>query len=185
MTEKIHTIDDNSKEDINKTDDSESMKTISLSTSSAIPERMRSNSIFNTVISHRAVLILLQSTLLIYNYGKTFTTNHPGETIETFVNNAINDGSIHKIGLNDTRKTAIMELKEIAPNGRVHTFIDDPISDIQIGITINDEQQNNADLKLDDVLATIRFMLFDHSSGTFVMEVKPSTNSFVFILKPD
>jgi hypothetical protein len=139
MTEKIHTIGDNSIEenlkDIKKIDD-ESMKTISLSTGST--------SIFENVISHRAVLILLQSTLLIYNYGKTFTINNPAETIETFVNNAINDGSIHKIGLNETSKNAIMELKEIAPDGRVHTFIDDPSSDIQIGITINDEQQNVA-----------------------------------------
>jgi len=144
MTEKIHTIDDNSIEDINKRDDTESIKTISLSTNTDTSLRGRSNSIFNNIISHRAVLILLQSTLLIYNYGKTFTINHSSETIESFVNNAINDGSIHKIGLNDTRKTAIMELKEIAPDGRVHTFIDDPTSDIQIGITINDEQKNLA-----------------------------------------
>ena len=83
-------------------------------------------------------------TLLIYNYGKTFTTSDPSETIESFVNKSIDDGSIHTIGLSDTRKAAIMELKQIAPNGRVHTFIDDRTTDLQIGITINDEQKHLA-----------------------------------------
>jgi len=104
----------------------------------------RSNSIFDSIISHRAVLVLLQSTLLIYNYGKSFTINDPDETIETFVNKAIEDGSIHKLGLNNARRAAMLELKQLAPNGKIHTFIDDPVSDIQIGITINHEQKHFA-----------------------------------------
>tara|TARA_B110000879_G_C11183015_1_gene519586 strand:+ start:4664 stop:5620 length:957 start_codon:yes stop_codon:yes gene_type:complete len=130
MADKIHTMENIEEVNINDKE------------SNIVSIRTRSTSVFDSIIPHRAVLILLQSTLLIYNYGKTFTTHDPNETIETFVNNAINDGSIHKLGLNDTRKTAIMELKEMSPNGRVHTFIDDPSSDIQIAITVNDEQKH-------------------------------------------
>ena len=143
MTDKIHTTEDNldvneklNLEDPTEDNDLDRLNTVSI--------RDRSNSIFESMISHRAVLILLQSTLLIYNYGKTFTTNSQDETIETFVNKSIDDGSIHTIGLSDTRKAAIMELKQIAPTGRVHTFIDDESTDLQIGITINDEQKHLA-----------------------------------------
>jgi hypothetical protein len=109
-----------------------------------ISHSTRSNSIFESIISHRAVLILLQSTLLIYNYGKSFTIDNPDETIETFVNKAIEDGSFHKFGLNDSKRAAILELKQLSPNGQIHTFIDDPVSDLQIGITINHEQKHFA-----------------------------------------
>ena len=104
----------------------------------------RKNSVFDTIISHSAVRILLQSTMLVYNYGVNFTTHDPDQTIENFVNTSTKDGSIHKFGLSDIRKNALIELKNLAPNGKVHTFIDDPISDIQIGITINHDLKHFA-----------------------------------------
>jgi len=104
----------------------------------------RKNSVFDTIISHSAVRILLQSTMLVYNYGVNFTTHDPDQTIENFVNTSTKDGSIHKFGLSDIRKNALIELKNLAPNGKVHTFIDDHVSDIQIGITINHDLKHFA-----------------------------------------
>ena len=142
---KIHTMNEENAlvENNRNTNTSNSMETVNIDYSEkAPPLRNRSNSIFDTVIPHRAVLILLQSTLLIYDYGKSFTINDPNETIETFVNKSIEDGSIHTLGLSDTRKNAMFELKQLSPNGKIHTFIDDPTTDIQIGITINHEQKH-------------------------------------------
>ena len=142
---KVYNIENtNNKQDTNNiedTNDKEEQKTDNVDTTISYK---RSNSVFESIIPHRAVLILLQSTLLIYNYGKSFTMNTPDETIETFVNRSIEDGSIHKLGLNSAKRAAMFELKQLAPNGKVHTFIDDPHSDIQVGITINHEQKNLA-----------------------------------------
>jgi predicted lipase len=142
---KVYNIENtNNKQDANtieETNDKEEQKTDNIDTTISYK---RSNSVFESIIPHRAVLILLQSTLLIYNYGKSFTMNTPDETIETFVNRSIEDGSIHKLGLNSAKRAAMFELKQLAPNGKVHTFIDDPHSDIQVGITINHEQKNLA-----------------------------------------
>jgi hypothetical protein len=155
---KIYNINDNTDNDNTDNDNTDNVTGIStekegsveddtgigqVDDNSLVDNRMtRSNSIFDSIISHRAVLILLQSTLLIYNYGKSFTIENPDETIETFVNKAIEDGSFHKLGLNDARRAAMLELKQLAPNGQIHTFIDDPVSDLQIGITINHEQKH-------------------------------------------
>tara|TARA_E500000331_G_scaffold164754_1_gene159634 strand:+ start:242 stop:1231 length:990 start_codon:yes stop_codon:yes gene_type:complete len=108
------------------------------------PKCKRSNSIFDTVIPHSAVLVLLQSTLLIYDYGKNFTIHDPNETIETFVDKAIEQGFFHKLGLNNARRAAMLELKLFCPKGQIHTFIDDPNSDIQVGITINHAEKHFA-----------------------------------------
>ena len=48
--------------------------------------------IASNIISHDNVVELLRITILVYNYGKTFTIEDENETIETFVNKLIKNG---------------------------------------------------------------------------------------------
>ena len=89
-------------------------------------------------ISYNTVINLLTITILIYNYGKTFLTKNNNQTIEDFVNKIMEKNIINTLKLCDISKIALLDLSKNAPSGKVHTFIDDKVSDIQVGITIND-----------------------------------------------
>lgn len=89
------------------------------------------------IIPHDDVVELLRITILVYNYGKTFTIEDENETIETFVNKLSKNGTADKIGLSDTRKSILLDVAKNTPSGKVHTFISNTDSDVQVGITIN------------------------------------------------
>jgi len=93
--------------------------------------------IASNIISHDNVVELLRITILVYNYGKTFTIEDENETIETFVNKLIKNGTTDKIGLSDTRKSILLDVAKNTPSGKVHTFISNAESDMQVGVTIN------------------------------------------------
>ena len=93
--------------------------------------------IASNIISHDNVVELLRITILVYNYGKTFTIEDENETIETFVNKLIKNGTTDKIGLSDTRKSILLDVAKNTPSGKVHTFISNAESDVQVGVTIN------------------------------------------------
>ena len=89
-------------------------------------------------ISYNTVINLLTITILIYNYGKTFLTENNNQTIEDFVNKIMEKNIINTLKLCDISKIALLDLSKNSPSGKLHTFIDDKVSDIQVGITIND-----------------------------------------------
>ena len=45
-------------------------------------------------IPHADMLDLLRITMLVYNYGKTFTVEDQNETVESFVNKIKDNGTI-------------------------------------------------------------------------------------------
>ena len=92
----------------------------------------------NIPIPYNTIINLLTITILIYNYGKTFLTENNNQTIEDFVNKIIEKNIINTLKLCDISKIALLDLSKNSPSGKVHTFIDDKVSDIQVGITIND-----------------------------------------------
>jgi hypothetical protein len=93
--------------------------------------------VISDIIPHDDVVELLRITILVYNYGKTFTIEDENETIETFVNKLSKNGTADKIGLSDTRKSILLDVAKNTPSGKVHTFISNTDSDVQVGITIN------------------------------------------------
>lgn len=92
----------------------------------------------SNIIPHTDVVELLRITMLVYNYGKTFTVDEQNETIESFVNKITNKGLIDTLGLSDTRKSALVDIANNTPSGRVCLFISEAETDVQVGITINE-----------------------------------------------
>lgn len=93
--------------------------------------------IISDIIPHDYVVNLLRITMLVYNYGNTFTTECENETVETFVNKIIKNDTIDTIGLSDARKSVLLNVAKDTPCGTVHTFISNTDSDVQVGVTIN------------------------------------------------
>ena len=89
------------------------------------------------MISKDKILEILATTMLVYDYGKKFTLEDD-ETIEAFTSNVENE---FLDSLTEERKEVLLKIKDYAPNGRVIDFIDDPDSDLQVGITISDQQR--------------------------------------------
>lgn len=97
------------------------------------------------IINHEVAKDLLGLTMLVYDYSNKFSLND-NETIETFVNQ--NDTSVDtsvdtsdvqlELDVNDERKKVLKNLSKTSPHGRVEKFISDPITDIQVGITISE-----------------------------------------------
>jgi predicted lipase len=95
----------------------------------------------NALIPHDTVVDLLRITMLVYNYGKSFTVDNENETVESFVNKMTKDGSIETVGLTDVRKEALIDIAAHAPTGKVCKFISDEETDVQVGITVNDDDK--------------------------------------------
>jgi predicted lipase len=89
-------------------------------------------------IPHADMLDLLRITMLVYNYGKTFTVEDRDETVESFVNKIKGNGTIDKLELSDERKDALTEIATNVPSGKVHSFISDEETDVQAGVTVNE-----------------------------------------------
>jgi hypothetical protein len=94
-------------------------------------------SIVSNIIPHCDVLDLLRITMLVYNYGKTFTVEDENETVETFVSKIKANGKLDSLGLSDARKSALLEIASNSSSGKVCAFISDPDTDIQVGVTLN------------------------------------------------
>lgn len=94
--------------------------------------------ILSNLIPHADVVELLRITMLVYNYGKTFTVDDKNETIESFVNKVKEKGVIDTLGLSETRKSALMDIANNTPSGKVCLFISEEETDVQVGITINE-----------------------------------------------
>jgi len=93
--------------------------------------------IVSNIIPHSDVLDLLRITMLVYNYGKTFTVEDENETVETFVSKIKANGQLDSLGLSDARKAALLEIASNSSKGKVCTFISDPDTDVQVGVTLN------------------------------------------------
>jgi hypothetical protein len=92
-------------------------------------------------IPHADVVDLLRITMLVYNYGKTFTVEDKNETVESFVNKMTDNGTINRLGLSDDKKSALIEIAKNVPSGKVHSFISDADTDVQVGITVNENDK--------------------------------------------
>jgi hypothetical protein len=90
------------------------------------------------VIPHNTVLDLLRITILVYNYGSDITLSD--DTIETFVNK-MSESAEHNMNLDETKKQILFDIAKKIPNGKVCNFINDKETDLQCGITINDDNK--------------------------------------------
>ena len=91
-----------------------------------------------TTISHHTMLDLLRVTLLVYNYGKHFTVKNMDETIEEFVSELKEENKLDKLNLDSVKKNVLIEISENVPTGKLHKFINDPYTDIQVGIAVSE-----------------------------------------------
>lgn len=87
------------------------------------------------MISHSEICDLAKLTLLVYEYGKTFTIDKD-KTIESFVSSITNDHE--KIDISETRLNIIKDLSKTSPHGKVHKFYSVESTDLQAGITISE-----------------------------------------------
>ena len=91
-----------------------------------------------TTISHHIMMDLLRVTLLVYNYGDKFQVTDNDEDIETFVSSMKTKGEFDKIEIDQTRKHVLEEIALNVPTGKIYKFINDPTTDIQVGIAISE-----------------------------------------------
>jgi len=91
-----------------------------------------------TTISHHTMMDLLRVTLLVYNYGNSFQVTDNDENIETFISSLKAKGDFDKIKLDETRKHVLEEIALNVPSGKIYKFINDPDTDIQVGIAISE-----------------------------------------------
>ena len=94
-----------------------------------------------TSISHHTMLDLLRATLLVYNYGKNFKVENKEETVEEFVSELKEENKLEDIDMDSTKKNVLVEIAENVPTGKLHKFINDPDTDIQVGIAISEGKQ--------------------------------------------
>lgn len=83
------------------------------------------------IIPHNDVLNMLELSILVYNYGKDFSSKK-NEDIDTFISN-IKSTELSNIG--ETRKEALVALSNDSPHGNVVKFINNSNSDLQYIIT--------------------------------------------------
>lgn len=88
-----------------------------------------------SVIPHSEVCDLAKLTLLVYEYGKSFTLDK-NKTIEDFVME-INDTNKSPIE-NEFRLNIIKDLAKSSPHGKVYKFYSIDSTDLQVGITISE-----------------------------------------------
>lgn len=89
------------------------------------------------MIPHTTILEILATTMLVYDYGKKFSVDED-ETIETFLNN-VDENFMNS--LSSERREVLTNMTNYAPKGKVMMFVDDPLSDLQVGITKSDTQK--------------------------------------------
>src|SRR5210317_2196900 len=94
-----------------------------------------------TTISHHTMLDLLRATLLVYNYGKNFKIQNKDETVEEFVTELKEEHKLEKLEMNSVKKHVLVEMSENVPTGKLYKFINDPNTDIQVGIAISEGKQ--------------------------------------------
>lgn len=94
-----------------------------------------------SMIQHNTVVDLLRITMLVYNYGKNIVMEDENQTVETFVGKMREAGTLETMKVSDARKEALSEIAEHAPSGKVHKFISEPTTDLQVGITTNDDDK--------------------------------------------
>ena len=90
-------------------------------------------------ISHRKpkliipsmTLDFLQTSILIYNYGEQFKSEK-NQTIKSFLEN----NNINNIEISDNHKEILLDIKKNKPLSYVSKFIDNPISCIQVAVTV-------------------------------------------------
>ena len=90
-----------------------------------------------TTISHHIMMDLLRVTLLVYNYGDNFQVKNNDEDIETFVASMKTKGEFDKIEMDEHRKHVLEEIALNVPTGKIYKFINDPTTDIQVGIAVS------------------------------------------------
>ena len=93
------------------------------------------------MIDHCTVANLLRITMLVYNYGNSIIVDSKDETIETFVNNASVNKLIDSLQISDVRRQVLFDIAKATPNGKVFKFISDKTTDIQVGITTNEDDK--------------------------------------------
>lgn len=87
-----------------------------------------------SLLPHCEVCDLAKLTMLVYEYGKTFTLDKD-TTIESFV------GSMSERSLDiksPVRIEVMKELAETSPHGKVHKFFSVEETDLQVGITLSE-----------------------------------------------
>lgn len=89
------------------------------------------------MIPQSTILEVLATTMLVYDYGKKFSVDED-ETIETFVNN-VDEEFLNS--LSPDRREVLTNMPTYAPKGKVMMFVDDPLSDLQVGITKSDAKK--------------------------------------------
>ena len=97
---------------------------------------MESECKINCDISYDIVSDLLGLTMLVYDYGKTFTVE-PKQTIESFIS-TIHQNSDVLDKLSESRQEVIKNLARTSAHGKVVDFISDKETDIQVGITTSE-----------------------------------------------
>ena len=89
------------------------------------------------MFSHHSILEILATTMLIYDYGKKFTLSED-EDIETFTNKL---DPLMLQNMSSERIDILRKIRTYSPKGKVMMFIDDPITDLQVGITKSDAKK--------------------------------------------
>jgi len=94
-----------------------------------------------TSISHHTMLDLLRATLLVYNYGENFQMKNKEETVEEFVSELNEEHEFENLQMDSVKKNVLVELAQNVPAGKIFKFINDPDTDIQVGIAISEVKQ--------------------------------------------
>lgn len=85
-------------------------------------------------ITHNDILGLLCLTMLIYDYGKKFVIDE-SETLEEFMS------SVDESKLDKTELEALKTICERTSEGKVITFLNDKVTDLQAGITLSEKRK--------------------------------------------
>jgi hypothetical protein len=90
------------------------------------------------MIQKQEILDIIGLPMLVYDYVKKFRLDK-NETLEGFISSIDNKSDIES--LSSLRNEALNHLKDNSPNGQVVEFIDDPDTDLQVGITLSETQK--------------------------------------------
>jgi predicted lipase len=90
------------------------------------------------MIHQQEILDIIGLPMLVYDYVKKFKMDK-NETIEGFISSIDNKEDIES--LTSIRHEVLNHLKDNSPNGQVIDFINDPDTDLQVGITLSESQK--------------------------------------------
>jgi len=91
-----------------------------------------------TSISHHTMMDLLRATLLVYNYGENFELENKEETVEEFVSELKEGHEFENLEMDSVKKKVLVEISDNVPTGKLYKFINDPETDIQVGIAVSE-----------------------------------------------